>query len=269
MGERELRFSFEPADVVNQVMSFGSPTPVEITVSGPDLAVNHEYAKNVHAELKKIRSLKDLQFSQVMDYPRINVMIDRERAGFAGLTMADTATAMIAATSSSRYVVPVFWADPKSGIGYQVQLQVPPLRMNSVDQVGMIPAKRLEDGGQILLRDVGRIHASTMPEEFDRLNQMRYLSLVANIEGEDLDGSVPGLIRHWLMPEKCRVAAIAVRGKVAPMLEMFHGLAVGMGLAVVVVFLLLTAYFQSVRLALWLPQPRLRRSWREWPWLYW
>ena len=79
-----------------------------------------------------------------MDYPRIMVDVDRERAGFAGLTMADAATAMIAATSSSRYVVPVFWADPKSGIGYQVQLQVPPQRINSVDEVAMIPVKRLE-----------------------------------------------------------------------------------------------------------------------------
>ncbi len=102
----ELRFSFEPADVVNQVMSFGSPTPVEIAVSGPNLAANQEYARKIHAELKKIASLKDLQLSQVMDYPRINVDVDRERAGFAGLTMADAPTALIAATSSSRYVVP-------------------------------------------------------------------------------------------------------------------------------------------------------------------
>ena len=76
--------------------------------------------------MKKIASLRDLQFGQVMDYPRITVDVDRERAGFAELTVADAATAMIAATSSSRYVVPVFWADPKSGIGYQVQLEVPP-----------------------------------------------------------------------------------------------------------------------------------------------
>jgi multidrug efflux pump subunit AcrB len=247
----KLRFSFEPADVINQVMSFGSPTPVDITVSGPDLVASQQYAKKLLAELAKISSLKDLQFAQVMDYPRINVAVDRERAGFAGLTMADASTALIAATSSSRYVVPVFWADPKSGIGYQVQLEVPPQRINSVDQVGMIPVQRLADGGQTLLRDLGRIHEGTMPEEYDRLNQKRYVSLTANIEGEDLGGVSARLDKALAdAGEPPRGSKVAIRGQVTPMLEMFHGLAVGLGLAVVVVFLMLTAYFQSIRLAL-------------------
>jgi len=247
----QLRFSFEPADVVNQVMSFGSPTPIEVVVSGPNLAVNHEYAKKIYAELDKIKSLRDLQFSQVMDYPRISVAVDRERAGFAGVTMADAATALIAGTSSSRYVIPVFWADPKSGIGYQVQLEVPPLRINSVDEVAMIPIKQQEDGGQMLLRDLARIHSGTMPEEYDRLNQMRYVSLVANIHGEDL-GRVSTRLNKALADagEPPSGTKVAIRGQVTPMLEMFHGLAVGLGLAVVVVFLMLAAYFQSVRLAL-------------------
>ena len=246
-----LRFSFEPADVINQVMSFGSPTPVDITVSGKDLSATQEYIKKVHTELKKIPSLKDLQQSQVMDYPRLNVAIDRERAGFAGLTMADVSTALIAATSSSRYVVPVFWADPKSGIGYQVQLQVPPQRINSVDEVAMIPVKRQADGGQTLLRDLGRLHWGTMPEEYDRLNQRRYLSLVANIEGEDL-GRVSAHLTKALADAGAPPpgSKVDVRGQVTPMLEMFQGLTVGLGLAVVVVFLLLAAYFQSIRLAL-------------------
>ena len=184
-GPRQMRVSFEPADVVNQVMSFGAPTPVEVVISGPDLTANLEYAKRVEAEMRKIDTLRDLQFGQVMAYPRINVAVDRERAGFAGVTVADASTAMIAATSSSRYVQPIFWADPKSGIGYQVQLEVPPVLVNSSDQVGQIPVKQLEDG-QVLMRDLARLSRDTMPEEYDRLNQLRYMSLTANVEGEDL-----------------------------------------------------------------------------------
>lgn len=247
----QLRFSFEPADVVNQVMSFGSPTPVEVVVSGPNLAVNQAYAKKIYAGLKQIDSLRDLQFGQVMDYPRIRVEVDRERAGSAGLTVADAANAMIAATSSTRYMVPVFWADPKSGIGYQVQLEVPPARINSFDEVGMIPIKPQADGGQLLMRDIARIKAGTMPEEYDRLNQMRYISLSANIEGTDL-GRVSVELAKALAEagELPRGVKVEIRGQVTPMLEMFHGLAVGLGLAVVAVFLMLAAYFQSVRLAL-------------------
>jgi multidrug efflux pump subunit AcrB len=247
---RGVSFSFEPADVVNQVMSFGSPTPIEVVVSGPNMPDNLAHAKKVHAYLSKIPTLRDLQFSQVMDYPRIKVEVDRERAGLAGVTETEAATAMIAATSSSRYVVPVFWADPKSGIGYQVQLEVPPAAIDSIDEVGMVPVKQI-NGGQVLLRDIAQIERTTMPEEYDRLNQMRYTSMTANIEGEDLghlnDRITSALKAAGEPPRGCKVE---VRGQVKPMLQMFKGLALGLGLAVVVVFLMLTAYFQSVRLAL-------------------
>ena len=247
----QLAFSFEPADVVNQVMSFGSPAPIEIVVSGPKLAESRDYAERVHAQLVKIPSLRDLQFGQVMNYPRIMVEVDRELAGQAGVTEADAATAMIAATSSSRYVVPVFWADPKSGIGYQVQLEVPPPAIDSMDAVGMIPIKALPRQQQLLLRDIAHIERTTMPEEYDRLNQKRYISLTANLEGEDL-GHASSRIDEALtaageVPRGCK---IEVRGQVMPMRQMFQGLAVGLALAVIVVFLMLTAYFQSVRLSL-------------------
>jgi multidrug efflux pump subunit AcrB len=247
----QLLFSFEPADVVNQVMSFGSPTPVELVVTGPNLATNKAYATKIHAGMRRIASLRDLQYGQVMDYPRIRVEVDRERAGFAGVTVADASTAMIAATSSSRYVVPVFWADPKSGIGYQVQLEVPPARINSHDEVGMIPIKQLGGGSQLLMRDIARIEPATMPEEYDRLNQKRYVSMTANIEGEDL-GRVAQHLAEALKEagEVPRGVEVQIRGQVPPMLQMFQGLAVGLGLAVVVVFLLLSAYYQSLRLAL-------------------
>jgi multidrug efflux pump subunit AcrB len=246
----KIRFSFEPADVVNQVMSFGSPTPIEVVISGPNLEANRVYAERVHAEMEKIPSLRDLQFGQIMDYPRTSVNVDRERAGLAGVTMADASTAMIAATSSSRYVLPVFWADPKSGIGYQVQLEVPPARVDSSDEVGMIPVKRI-DGGQVLMRDLAQIGTGIMPEEYDRLNQMRYVSLTANVEGEDL-GRATDHIKKALevAGDPPRGAQVEMRGQVTPMLQMFRGLAVGLGMAVVVVFLMLTAYFQSIRLAL-------------------
>jgi multidrug efflux pump subunit AcrB len=246
----QLAFSFEPADVVNQVMSFGSPAPIEVVVSGPNLANNREYAEKIHAQMRTIASLRDLQFGQVMNYPRLMVNVDRERAGQAGVTEAEAATAMIAATSSSRYVVPVFWADPKSGIGYQIQLEVPPTAIDSVDAVEMIPVKPIGKQQQLLLRDIAQIERTTMPEEYDRLNQMRYVSLTANVQGEDL-GRVSDHLDQALKaagepPRGCRVE---VRGQVLPMLQMFKGLAVGLVFAVIVVFLMLTAYFQSVRLS--------------------
>jgi multidrug efflux pump subunit AcrB len=251
----DVAISFEPADAINQVMSFGSPTPVEVVISGPKQEDNRKYAEKVTAEMRKIPTLRDLQYGQAFDYPRIKVDIDRERAGIAGLTVADAANAMIAATSSSRYIIPVYWADPTSGIGYQVQLQVPPAMMNSNAEVGLIPVKQNQKGAATLLRDVAKVTDSTMPQEYDRINQRRIVSITANVVGEDLGRAVrrieAAITAAGEPPRGVKVGDDQghIRGQVPAMKQMFTGLAKGLAMAVVVVFLLLTAYFQSLRLA--------------------
>jgi multidrug efflux pump subunit AcrB len=250
-----VSISFEPADVINQVMSFGSPTPVEVVISGPVQEENRNFADKVAAEMRKIPTLRDLQFGQSFDYPRIKVDIDRERTGMAGLTVAAAANAMIAATSSSRYIIPVYWADPASGIGYQVQLQVPPAKMNNLAEVGMIPVKNNKANAATLLRDVAKVSYSTMPQEYDRINQRRIVSITANVVGEDLGRAVrrieAAITAAGEPPRGVKVGDDQghIRGQVPAMEQMFTGLAKGLAMAVVVVFLLLTAYFQSLRLA--------------------
>jgi multidrug efflux pump subunit AcrB len=248
---RDLRLSFEPADIVNEVMSFGSPTPVEVVVSGPKLADNQAFAEKVQARLEDIRPLRDLQFVQSLDYPTVDVQIDREKAGLSGVTVEEVTKALLAATSSSRFVVPNYWRDPGTGIGYQVQVEVPQVIMNSVQEVEMIPVKRGADGSLLLLRDVAVVRRSGAPGELDRYNMRRYLSMTANIEGEDLY-TVSRRIKRALNEAGEVPAGIAVdvRGQITPLEELFSGLGVGLILAVVVIFALLWAYFQSFRLAL-------------------
>jgi multidrug efflux pump subunit AcrB len=288
---RGLRLSFEPADIVNEVMSFGSPTPVEVAVSGPNFADNRAYAARVQAELARVPSLRDLQVVQPLEYPAVVVNVDRQRAGLSGVTVTDVARPLVSATSSSRFVVPIFWADPKTGIGYQVQVEIPPYEMNSPAEIGMVPINS-NHGKPMLIRDVGRVYPDKIVGEYDRYNMRRLVSMTANIEGEDL-GRVAGRIARALQtvneslwaPHKegqgkqgwknqisgdfvegdtrpntpPRGVQVDIRGQVTPMQQMFGGLAqgkwsegltLGLGLAVVVIFLLLTAYFQSVRLAL-------------------
>jgi multidrug efflux pump subunit AcrB len=205
--------------------------------------------------MAKIDTLRDLQFGQSFDYPRIKVEIDRERTGLAGLTVAEASNAMIAATSSSRYIYPIYWADPKSGIGYQVQLQIPPAQMSSISDVGMIPVKNNVGRTATLLRDVATITESTMPQEYDRINQRRIVSISANVVGEDLGRAVTkiekAIAAAGTPPEGVKVGDDqgSIRGQVPAMKQMFSGLASGLAMAVVVVFLMLTAYFQSFRLA--------------------
>jgi multidrug efflux pump subunit AcrB len=256
---RELKFSFEPADIVNDVMSFGSPTPVEIAVSGPKLSDSQAFAEKIRTHLQEIPSLRDLQFVQPLDYPAVRVNVDRQLAGASGITTLDVANSLVAATSSSRFVVPNYWADPATGIGYQVQVQIPTERMNSAKEVGLVPVKR-PGQGQLFLQDVARVQEGTEPGEYDRYNMKRLVSLTANIEGEDL-GRVSQRISRAIAAagEPPRGTSVDVRGQIVPMQQMFgalaggklfEGLTAGLGLAVVVIFLLLAGYFQSLRLAL-------------------
>lgn len=246
-----VRLSFEPADIVNEVMSFGSPTPVEVAVTGPSLADDRAFAETLRKELTRIRSLRDLQYGQSLDYPTIDVVIDRERAGLSGVSVAEVSRSLVAATSSSRFVVPNYWPDPKTGIGYLVQVEIPFAVMDSITQVETIPIQRPGGGEPLLLRDVAKVAPGTMPGEYDRYNMKRTVTLTANIAGEDL-GRVAGHIERAIAragtPPKG--VTVDVRGQVAPLNQILRGLALGLATAVVVILLLLTANFQSIRLAL-------------------
>ncbi|GMU20139.1 MAG: acriflavine resistance protein B [Phycisphaerae bacterium] len=246
----EVSFSFEAGDIINEVMSFGSPTPIEIAVTGPDLMANHAYAEKLRDQLARIDSLRDIQFAQPLRYPTIDVKVDRALAGLSRVSTAEVARSMVAATSSSRFVVPNFWADPKSGIGYQVQIEIPQARMESIESVRTIPVKGDHDG-QVLLRDVATVDWGTMLGEFDRYNMQRMITLTANISGEDL-GRVNRRISEAIRAAGDPPAGVTVnvRGQLPPLQQMLGGLTVGLGLAVVVILLLLAGYFQSLRLAL-------------------
>jgi multidrug efflux pump subunit AcrB len=252
-GERArgIRLSFEPADIVNEVMSFGAPTPIEVAVSGPKLAESRAFAEKLRDQLQRIPSLRDLQFLQPQDYPTVDVNVDREKLGRMGGSIKDVTDSVIAATSSSRYMVPIFWPDPTTGIGFQVQVEIPANRMTSDLDVALLQVRSSTDGPPLRVRDVGDVRRGKMPGEFDRYNMRRLVSMTANIEGEDL-GRVAGHIAQAVQAagEPPRGTQVDVRGQVVPMQQMFRGLAVGVALAVVVIFLLLTGYFQSVRLAL-------------------
>ncbi len=256
----DVRFSFEPSDIVNEVMSFGSPTPVEVAVSGgSSFAETREHAEKIRRELEQLSFVRDLQVGQSLDYPTIQVNVDREKAGMAGLMPVDVSRALVTATSSSRFVVPNYWADPKSGIAYQVQVEIPrPIlrspdnvdTVGSAEEIGRIPLKQTRDG-QVLIRDVAEIVPGTMPGQYDRYNMRRQITLTANISGTDLGTVSSELARAIERAGKPpKGVEIETRGQIPPMREMQTGLSIGLVLAVVAVFLLLTANFQSLRLAL-------------------
>jgi multidrug efflux pump subunit AcrB len=247
----QVAFGFKPGDIVSEVMSFGSPTPIEIMVASPNLSEARMHAQRIRASMEKIPYLRDVQFRQELEYPTVPIRIDRERAGFSALTARQVADSVVVTTSSSRYVARNYWRDPKTGIDYQVEVLVPTPRMNSPQQVETVPLRMVNPDLNLMIRDVARAGRGTMPGEIDRSMMQRYVSITANIEGEDL-GRASRQIEQAIAAagQPPRGVRVEERGQVSPMHEMFTSLAIGLALAVVVILVLLTAYFESPRLAL-------------------
>ena len=242
--------AFEPGDIVSQILDFGSPTPIEVAINGPHMATNHAYAEKLQAQLSRNRYLRDLQYGQPLEYPSLNVEIDRIRAGQLGVTAQQVAQSLSAATWSSRFVARNFWQDPESGIGYQVQVEVPQEQMGSIEDVSKIPLMQNRASNHPNLGDVARLSYGNVIGEYDRYNMERMVSLTANVEGEDMGRAgeqIDAAIRAAGPPP--RGVTVHVRGQIAPMRETLRNLELSVAFAIVVIFLLLAANFQSFRLA--------------------
>jgi multidrug efflux pump subunit AcrB len=242
--------SFEAADIVSQVMSFGSPTPVEVAVQGVSLADDYAYADKVHAQLAKLDFLRDLQFAQEYRYPTLDITIDRDRAGQFGLTMSDVVHSVVPATSSSRFTDPNYWRDPASGNAFQIQVQLPQNRMQDVQSVSDVPVMR--DGqAQPQLSDIATLKQGTMPGLIERYNGQHVVSLTANLHGITLGESAARIQRALAgAGAPPRGVTVRMRGQIPPLEQTLSGLRIGLLLALGAIFLLLAANFQSVRLAL-------------------
>ncbi len=241
------KYVFEAGDIITQVMSMGSPTAIEVAVSGPKLEANRAYAERLLQAMAEIPSLRDVQFGQPLEYPTIEVLVDRIRAGQLGLFMTDVARSLVSATSSSRFIQPMFWRDPASGNAYQVQVEIPQHHMSSAKDIQNVPVMANGEPGP-LVQDLALVAPGKMVGEYARYNMQRMVTVIANVSGEDLGHAadrVSAAIAN--MGEPPRGVTVTLRGQAAPMRETLAGLRVGLGLSIVVIFLLLAANFQSIR----------------------
>ena len=245
-------FGFQPGDIVTSVMSFGSLTPIAVRVVGTDLKMVRQHAEKIAEAMKRIPSLRDVQFEQTLDYPTVEVDIDREKAGLSGATVDDVAKALVMATASTRFASLNYWIDVKTGFDYLVQLQMPPLRMEKPEDVETLPIESVNPEVNLMIRDVATVRTGTTA----RRARSRHVAALPDVDCQRRTrghgpGVAPGQSRRSSRPVS-PLAASGSRpmGQLPPMLEMFKSLGIGLAVAVFVIFVLLTAYFQSPRLAL-------------------
>jgi multidrug efflux pump subunit AcrB len=221
------------------------------------------FARGLRDRLAAISELRDVQLNPAQDYPTLDLSIDRARAGTMMLTVRDIGMAIIPATSSSRFMQPVYWRDPKSGQAYLVQVQIPPPLLGSAAALGNVPVGQKPPNGNgngttngtIYLHDVlapsGGMRFTTTPEEVYRYDMRRSASITANVSTQDL-GKVRRAVQKAIADsgEVPRGVQVSVRGQLNTLGVVQSSLGRGLLLAVLAIALLLTAYFQSIRLAL-------------------
>ena len=245
-----LHFSFDPGDLVSQILNFGSPSLAEVAVTGPQYADVQVYAERVRAQLADAHSLRDVEFEEPQHYPTIDVQINRVLAGQLGATATGVGSAVVSATASSRFVAPNYWRDPRSGVSYQVEVTVPQAQMTSFGDVANIPVSSTT-GAQPLLSELAALRPMTVPGELDRQNGQWMLEISANPAGTNLAetaNDVERAIRNAGAPP--RGVTTSVRGQINALRQIFGELSIGLLAAILVILLLLAANFQSVRLAL-------------------
>jgi multidrug efflux pump subunit AcrB len=245
-----VRFSFEAGDIVSQILNFGSPTPVEVTVWGKNFDQLLPYAKRLRTALKTVAELRDVQIPEALDYPTINVDINRTLAGQLGVTVSQVATSVVDATATSVLISRNYWVDPKSGIPYPVEVRVPPTDLAIDGTLRHLPVMPI--GAQRpLVSDVATVFPGTTMGEIDHLNNQRSLNVEANIAGDDY-GQAADDVQRATASLGAPPGGVTVenRGQLAEMLSTLASLRSGLLLAIIVVLLVLAANFESIRDAL-------------------
>jgi multidrug efflux pump subunit AcrB len=243
-------FSFDPGDLISQTLNFGTSSVIEVATTGPQYNDVLSFAERVKQELSQISELRDLGYEEPLHYPSVDVHVDRVLAGQLGVTADQVGQAVVAATASSRFISPNYWRDPKSGVSYQVQVQVPQAQMTSLNDVETIPVSSAT-GADPLVSQVASVRRGNVPGELDRQNGLWLIGLSANLGRSDLGRAAAdidrAIARAGIPP---RGVSVQVRGQVSAMRQIFGNLSVGLALAIFVILLLLAANFESIRLSL-------------------
>ena len=245
----DLRLSFEPIELTDKILSQGASTPIEVRVTGKDKKLNEVYANKVIEKLKQISYLRDVQLAQSVKYPAIDIDIDRIKAAQMGVTTSDISRSLIASTSSSRYTEKSVWIDQRTNQSYIVQVQVPENQMTSVDDIKEIPV--LGNQPRPVLGDVADIKRDTTYGENDNMGAIPYFSVTANINRKDL-GTASSDVKAALtaLGDLPRGLTIETKGLSEVLTDTLNSLQAGLITAIVVIFLMLAANFQSFKVSL-------------------
>jgi multidrug efflux pump subunit AcrB len=241
-------FFFEPADITNQTLNFGLPAPIDVQVRGKDAAVTAQIAESLQQQIKNVPGAVDVFMQQEVNAPKLNIKVDRLKAQEFALTERDVADNVLLSLSGSGQVAPNFWLDPKTGIEYPVIVQVPQYRLDNFDSLHRTVVTSPTPGGSDqLLRNVSETERQVSPVTVSHYNALPIMDIFANVQQRDL-GGVASDVQKIVESNSRNLppgVQIVLSGQVLTMNTSFLNLEIGIGAAVVFVYLLMAMNFQS------------------------
>ncbi|MHA6204754.1 efflux RND transporter permease subunit [Dyella soli] len=240
-------FSFPPADIVSQILNFGSPAPIDLQVRGFHLSDNFAYANLLLNKIRQVPGVVDARIQQSQAQPAFKINVDRTRAQLLGLTEADVTSSLVADLSGTGQVAPTFWLNPDNGVTYPISAQVPQYRLDSLAALSNLPITAKSGGNpQVLgaLAEVARSHSNIVVSQY---NIQSMVEIYATTQGRDL-GAVSGDIQRIIKDtgkSRPKGASIALLGQVQTMNDAYSGLLFGLLGSGVLVYLLIVVNFQS------------------------
>ena len=242
-----VEFFFQPADIVNQVLNFGQAAPIDIQVSGPKYEDDYAAALKILHDVSAVPGLVDAHIFQVPNAPALKVSVDRTLASEMGMTQRTISNSVLVTLSSSAMVSPNFWLNPRNNVTYPLLVQTPQYHVNSLPALLTVPVARSGSSERQLLMNVAQVQRGTVPMILSQLNIRPVFDIEANVQGTDLGRVAAGLKRVLAADSPSASSGLHVNlsGQIETMIDSFNGLFSGMGLAVVLVFLLMVIQFQS------------------------
>jgi HAE1 family hydrophobic/amphiphilic exporter-1 len=241
----ELRTYFQSGGLVDSVLNQGMPAPIDVQVSGMDLRRSAVIAQDLARQIKALPSVSDVYVPQDMDYPALQVNVDRVRAAQLGLTPKEVISNVITSLTSDVMIAPSYWVDPKNGNNYFVTVQYPENEVKSLEDLKTMPLRAPDRKAPTYLDEVANVTPTLTPTEVDHYQLQRTIDVYVAPKGEDIGGpakQISRIISQTDLPPNIRVN---IRGLVVTMRSSFKSFGLGLLLAVLLVYLILVAQFRS------------------------
>ena len=248
-------FYFQPSDMITQILDFGTLTPIDVQVTGRNADKDLEVARHIEQRLRNVRGAVDVHIQQITDAPEFFADVDRQKAGEIGLTEQQIANTLNVSLAGSFQVTPNFWADPKSGIPYQLWIQTPEYRIDSLTDVGNTPllvstatgANGAQANVVTLFNNVAKLRRQSEQTVVNHVNTQPKYDIFASVQDRDL-GSVSRDIDNIMHDEQKNLPVpdrISVLGQIADMHSAFDNIGIGLAIAMIAVYLLMAVNYQT------------------------